>query len=131
FAEAIKQYPGMAPEAVDRLAKALGADPDAVKGLASSQGEAVPVKVLDYAKRYLDKGIQRGFDAQSGFDHTTASVTNKVLGQVLDDLDAARPNFAKARAVYHSDSRMLDVAETAKKALSMPPDELAATLKTA
>lgn len=89
----------------------------------------VPIDVLDYAKRYLDTGIRRGFDAQSGFDHTTATATNRVLSKVLDEVDAQVTEYAAARQQYHSDSRMLDALELGRSALTMHPDELAAAVQ--
>lgn len=100
--------------------------PNAGAGAPFAGVEPVPIEVLDYAKRYLDNGIRRGFDAQSTFDHTTATATNGLLSKVLDEVDAQVPEYAKARAQYHSDSRMLDALDLGRQALTMHPDELAA-----
>ena len=130
LADALKENPGMNQDAIARLAKLLGADPASLSGSQTPQsGVQVPIKVLDYAKRYLDKGIRRGFDANSGFDHTTAHATNNVLGGVLDEVDQQRPNWLAARQQYHSDSRMEEMADLGEKAHNMTPDELQDALR--
>lgn len=92
------------------------------QGLIASPG--VRIKALDFAKQYLDKGIERGFDANGGFDHTTASVTRNLLQQVLSDADQNIPEYAAARAGYAADSKPINALEVGQKALTMAPDEL-------
>lgn len=85
---------------------------------------AVSIKALNFAKQYLDQGIARGFDANGGFDHTTATVTRDLLGQVLADAKGKVPELGNAIDTYASDSKPINALDLGQEALKMPPDEL-------
>lgn len=92
---------------------------------AGPDAPGISIKALDFAKQYLDRGIQRGFDATSGFDHTTATVTRNLLQQVLNDVDAQVPAYGTARAAYTADSRPLNALTVGENALRTSPQALA------
>lgn len=120
--------------AIDRLSPQITSDPGMMaflqqKGLlpannASPSTSGVSIKALNFAKQYLDQGISKGFDANGGFDHTTATVTRDLLGQVLADADKQVPAYAAARGAYAADSKPLNALDLGQQALRMAPDEL-------
>jgi hypothetical protein len=92
--------------------------------------KGVSIKALDYAKRYLDHVISGGAESGSSFSRTSAQTTSGLLKQILGEVDAANPAYAKARGIYSSDARIREVLDQAKGAVNMNPDELTAWTKT-
>jgi hypothetical protein len=97
---------------------------------APTQPQGVSIKALDYAKRYLDHVISGGAESGSSFSRTSAQTTNGILKQILGEVDAANPAYAKARGIYASDARIREVLEQAKGAVNMNPSDLTAWTKT-
>lgn len=90
----------------------------------------VSIKALDYAKRYLDNVIHGGAESGSSFSRTSAQTTNGLLKQILGEVDASNPAYAKARSIYADDARIREVLDQAKSAISMNPQDLTAWTKT-
>jgi predicted Zn-ribbon and HTH transcriptional regulator len=69
---------------------------------------APTVEVLDQVKRGLDALIERETDAVTGKTTSLGRIYTQKKNEFLNALDAAVPDYAKARSVYRGDAELMD-----------------------
>lgn len=87
----------------------MGADP------AKAEFAGIPVKGLDYMKRYLDQIIESGSDASGSLDRTRARALRNRLSKVLEEVDEAVPSFGQARAAFRGPTRQAELIQIGRE----------------
>jgi hypothetical protein len=119
-----------------RIAKLEGVDlppltKEMVKVDGKSLSEQVPqsVQAIDYMKRGLDDLIE-GKMRSGAMARTEARLLRQKLNGVLEKVDAAVPEYAKARAQFSGDSKLMEAHDAGREFLRTDRDELAASGRT-
>lgn len=86
-------------------------------GVNGTELQALPVQAIDLMKRGLDDVIERGMKGGK-IGRTEARALRNKLRDVLGQVDAMRPEYAKARAQYAGDAAITDAAEMGKDVLN-------------
>jgi len=110
------------PEVQQAIQKARTQYPSELKDLPDNS-----IKVLDYAKRVLDDDI--GAAKRAGEGNFARSRTG-IKNALLEKMDAASPNYAKARAKAGDYLSNTEALETGREFLKMDADTIGKTLKT-
>lgn len=79
---------------------------------------------LDYTKRYLDRIIRQGENANNGWSKGVAHGLSQNLEEALKEIDQSVPSYGEARRLWRSDSRVIDALENGKKFLRANSDEI-------
>jgi hypothetical protein len=115
-----------------RIAKLEGVDlppltKEMVKVDGKSLSEQIPqsVQAIDYMKRGLDDLIE-GKMRSGAMARTEARLLRQKLNGVLEKVDAAVPEYAKARAQFSGDSKLMEAHDAGREFLRTDRDELAA-----
>jgi hypothetical protein len=113
-----------------RIAKLEGVDlppltKEMVKVDGKSLSEQIPqsVQAIDYMKRGLDDLIE-GKMRSGTMARTEARLLRQKLNGVLEKVDAAVPEYAKARAQFAGDSRLMEAHDAGREFMKAKPDEI-------
>lgn len=90
--------------------------------------EVPDVEALDMVKRGIDAQIQKNLNRNS-IDKAAAVKLQARLEQFLSKIDAAVPEYGKARAAYHESSKMLEALEAGRSAVKKDPRAVELELK--
>lgn len=112
-----------------RIAKREGIDlaplrSPAGEGIEGEVQNPLTVRGLDYAHRALDDVIEK-LRNKGSIGSTEAYGLQKIYSDMMDNLDAERPDFAKARAIANQGFKTGRAAEAGRKFFSTPSDKLA------
>lgn len=110
-----------APEVQQAIAKARAKFPSELKDAPDNS-----VKVLDYAKRVLDDEIDM---AQRAGEKNLARSRTLIKKELLNEIDAASPNYAKARATSGDYLSLQSAMEQGRDFMKTDPELVAKSFK--
>ena len=103
----------------------LDANGQPIAGLAATTQVPTSMQAIDAAKRGLDDAIQT---ARAAGQADRARVLNGVRTSLLQEVDAAHPEYAAARAAWAGPSQAMDALNLGRQALTEDPEVTAATV---
>lgn len=110
----LDRVPEAAYKELHKIARARGDDLDAMPD----------VEKLDYVKRGLDSLIDKAFSGGDSVSKTYGRELMQVRSDLLDYVDNAVPDFAKARGIYAGASRLMDAAKFGRNVFKADEDEI-------
>lgn len=121
YQETVDLGDDIAPEIQQAIQKARTQYPSELKDLPDNS-----IKVLDYAKRVLDDDI--GVAKRAGEGNFARSRTG-IKNALLEKIDAASPNYAKARAVSGDYLSNTEALESGRAFMKLDADTIGKTYK--
>ena len=103
----------------------LDANGQPIQGLAATTQVPTSMQAIDAAKRGLDDAIQT---ARAAGQADRARVLNGVRTSLLQEVDAAHPEYAAARAAWAGPSQAMDALNLGRQALTEDPEITSGTV---
>lgn len=106
------------PTSVNSIVEALrkmGVPDRAIEASGHATEAELPIQLFDYLKRGADVAVARGLK-RGDLDAKGAQITMDKVQNLLREVDAQSPAYAKARANYASHSRRLDALDAGRQA---------------